>query len=1158
MVLSNSFARILQITSIILITLVSSLSLKLNSQCLLSNMKWEKSSCTAEKSFYVTLNFSHEGNSDFFNLIGNGRKYGTFEYSKLPIKIGPFKADCTTEYEFVAYNTKDEKCNASALIGKVCCETQLECKLSELTLTKSECDAKGNFLIKIKFKYENTSDSFNVFDHNRKQIGRFAYAKMPIVLGPFPGDCITKYFITIRDYKTEKCSLEKEIGTVCCSINSDCNLNGLKIEKTECNAEKQFYAILNFTYKNTSDCFTVNGNGVNYGTFNYANLPIKIGPLKGNCETNYEFVIRDCKNERCAIEGALGKVCCETGSVDCMLSNLKIIKTSCTSDKVFFTYINFHYKNTSECFTINGNGINYGTFKYSQLPLKLGPHKGNCETNYEFVIRDCKNEKCTIGSSIGKVCCEGTGGTECNLSELNITKSECNEDGTFTVKLNFNYKNTSECFVLRQNDNILGKFPYTKLPLVLGPFKGDCTTEYVFSVVDCVNENCATKKLLGKVCCETQNEDCKLSNLKFERSECDAEKNFYAYFNFTHQNTSECFTVTGNGVDYGRFKYADLPIKIGPLKGNCETPYEFVITDCERKDCSIRKELGKVCCETQGNCEMGDLQVTKSECDKEGNFKVKLNFKYANVSDCFVLMVNGKPVSKYLYTMLPVELGPYPGDCKTEYIFQVYDCNNESCATKALLGKVCCETQNEDCKLSDLKIEKTPCEADKTFYAIINFAHAKTSDCFIVTGNGIKYGSFMYSQLPIKIGPLKANCETEYEFSIRDCEMERCTISGSLGKVCCEGQNLCELSNLEISRGDCNADGNFLVKLNFKYKNVSECFIVRQNNNILGKFKYSQLPLQLGPFKGDCTTNYTFTITDCLSEKCSIRKEIGRVCCKPVLNSCMISDLKYEKTTCNENKEVYLMVKFVYKNTSECFTASLNGRSLGTFEYKNLPIKIGPIKADCETKYNLVIRDCKSERCGLEYAIGTLCCDKLGAACEISKLEVKALECTGTGQYAVKLNFTHTGTKGVGFDVYDQNGKSLGFYSYNTLPLILKEFKASGNEVDYIKVCENDNERCCAEIKFAAIKCLKGTTGGFNLNQVELRYSNDHIILFSENSFPENFDFIINDMNGKSIIIEQAYRDQHYILIPTVSLQNGMYLVNMQNSYDLRNMKFIK
>ncbi|MEO6190459.1 MAG: hypothetical protein ABIO44_09000, partial [Saprospiraceae bacterium] len=173
----------------------------------------------------------------------------------------------------------------------------------------------------------------------------------------------------------------------------ECQLSNLHIEKSDCSAEKTFYVTLNFTHDGNSECFIVTGNGIRYGEFKYSQLPLKIGPLKGNCTTEYEFAVRDCANEKCSVTGILGKVCCET-KPDCVLSDLNLVKSDCDAKGLFYVTINLHYKNVGDCFSVQGNGVNYGKFKYSQLPLKIGPLKANCETNYEFQITDCNNEKC--------------------------------------------------------------------------------------------------------------------------------------------------------------------------------------------------------------------------------------------------------------------------------------------------------------------------------------------------------------------------------------------------------------------------------------------------------------------------------------------------------------------------------------------------------------------------------------------------------------------------------------------------------------------------------------------------------------------------------------------------------------------------------------------
>ncbi|MDH3651380.1 MAG: hypothetical protein OEQ53_16965, partial [Saprospiraceae bacterium] len=118
--------------------------------------------------------------------------------------------------------------------------------------------------------------------------------------------------------------------------------------------------------------------------------------------------------------------------------------------------------------------------------------------------------------------------------------------------------------------------------------------------------------MLGMVSSSLQAQ-CKIDSLVFDLTECDGGK-FYAVLNFKHDSTSNAgFKVAGNGNDYGAYIYDDLPIKIGPLEGDGETPYEFVITDKEHPNCSDFIEVGMVLCEGS-QCSINDLEVFPQDC----------------------------------------------------------------------------------------------------------------------------------------------------------------------------------------------------------------------------------------------------------------------------------------------------------------------------------------------------------------------------------------------------------------------------------------------------------------------------------------------------------------------------------------------------------------
>ena len=78
------------------------------------------------------------------------------------------------------------------------------------------------------------------------------------------------------------------------SLLSQCAIGDIEVTPTPCDELGFFDVFLDFEYENTgNEGFTVEGNGVNYGNFEYSALPIVINDLEGDGITFYEFVVRD-------------------------------------------------------------------------------------------------------------------------------------------------------------------------------------------------------------------------------------------------------------------------------------------------------------------------------------------------------------------------------------------------------------------------------------------------------------------------------------------------------------------------------------------------------------------------------------------------------------------------------------------------------------------------------------------------------------------------------------------------------------------------------------------------------------------------------------------------------------------------------------------------
>ncbi|MDQ3140861.1 MAG: hypothetical protein M3Q56_01285, partial [Bacteroidota bacterium] len=370
--------------------------------------------------------------------------------------------------------------------------------------------------------------------------------------------------------------------------------------------------------------------------------------------------------------------------------------------------------------------------------------------------------------------------------------------------------------------------------------------------------------------------------------------------------------------------------------------------------------------------------------------------------------------------------------------------------------------------------------------------------------------------------------------------------------VCCEQSGECKISDLKIKRTDCNEEKEFYIYLKFNHKGTSDCFRVKGNGHNYGEFKYSQLPVKLGPFKGDCTTEYEFVVIDCKNEHCGAEINLGKVCCEQS-GECKISDLKIERTDCNEEKEFYIYLKFNHKGTSDCFRVKGNGQNYGEFKYSQLPVKLGPFKGDCKTAYEFVVIDCKNERCLEDIQLGKVCCEHR-ANCEITELKATPLHCTGPGKYSLKIDFNHVGTTNTYFDLFDRNGH-IGYYKFSDLPLTIADFSQSGREHDLIKVCENDNPKCCAVIEFKGPTCLTSQKEA-SLDQIKIHISSGKIVLSSQQEMPEKLDIKMYELTGKQVPINGMERSFYEVTMDQ-PLFSGMLIIELKSDQKHRQAKLI-
>jgi hypothetical protein len=647
----------------------------ISGQCSITNLSVQASSCDEAGKFYVTLQFDHTGTSGQFKVQGNGRNYGLFTYDSLPIQIGPLNADCLTPYEFVVRDAENASCVAFKELGKKCCEQA--CGISIDSLYAGTC-TDGTYPLYLDLSRQFAGNGFDLYN-NGTYFGYYSYDKLPLQFDRFPtGDEINNVITVCANDKPGCCD------TITISNPCVCGIYKIRGQVIDCKEDSSTFSLrLNFKYQLTSDSFIIGGGGVNYGKYAYKDLPITLRDLPFGDSIDYEFLIVDESDFFCFGAYPLGIV--TACNFDCEIKDVDVEITEC-EDGDFYADIYFTEKNTSlEGFVIRGNGRVYDTLEYGETFYKVGPLEGDCETLYEFEVRDLSLD-CHAAAALGEpVCCDPL----CEMGSLTITEF-CFENTLVAFDLNFEHTKTEGSFVLRINDKLIGTFPYTSLPLKITQINFDLPVVLI-KIFDTEDESCRLLTEYVFACYEQPS--CNIFDFFVKAGECNENGKFNALFKFKVQNPGNAgFKVFVNGQVFGPYVYGKDIYELGPLAGNCETLYKFIIQDIQKPDC--KEDFGfteKICCEKE--CSNTNPLISFSPCE-DGVFDLNLNFTHTGNTKFFVVKVNGIFYDTFSYADLPIKIRGLKE--RQAYQIIVRDTDKESCSISLTIPAIECTSGSLD------------------------------------------------------------------------------------------------------------------------------------------------------------------------------------------------------------------------------------------------------------------------------------------------------------------------------------------------------------------------------------------------------------------------------------------------------------------------------
>lgn len=531
----------------------------------------------------------------------------------------------------------------------------------------------------------------------------------------------------------------------------------------------------------------------------------------------------------------------------CEIWNLTVTQGDCSSDSTYSLTFTFDYQGVNgDQFDLWVNGGFHGTFQYADLPVTL-PHFPKSGGNHDWIkVCDKGTPGCCRTKEFATKNCQNS--PDCSISDLSVVTGDCTSDSTYALTVDFQVSNPgSSQFKLYANGIVWGYYNYADLPITVMDFPQSAGNHDWVKVCDKEITGCCAIKEFNNPGCGGNNSDCMFKELHVIK-ECDGDSIFYVVIDFIPVNPgANGFRIKGNGVTYGEFAYSDLPVTLGPLPANCSTPYEFLIHDLNHPDCKAVYELGKVCCQNQGECPIHGIAVDLGDCNNDGTYSLHLVLNHqASPSDSFQLWANGQPFGLFAYGDLPLHIPNFPPSGNNHDWIKVCDLKKPNCCKIKEFQSPDCGGGGGDCQFKELEVTKE-CDGDSIFYLTIQFVPVNPGNLgFKIQGNGINYGSFDYNDLPITLGPLHADCKTHYEFLLQDNANPHCKKVHDLGKVCC-GQNAqCFIKELHADTGDCSSDSTYQLTVNFVVLPPdNHAFDLWINGEWWGQFDMADLPLTL-------------------------------------------------------------------------------------------------------------------------------------------------------------------------------------------------------------------------------------------------------------------------------------------------------------------------
>jgi hypothetical protein len=756
---------------------------------------------------------------------------------------------------------------------------------------------------------------------------------------------------------------------------------------------------------------------------------------------------------------------------------------------------------TSPGFTLAGNGVIYGTYLYTDLPVTVGPLLGDDEALYEFIAWDVENADCQSFTTLPASNC----GPICSFSNFELEFVICGGNSTALVVFDFDYQNPPGITfdLINEEGEVLSTWLYESLPVTIPNFVVNGAAPIVLTVCDNTNPSCCETFVLDAIDCNPNN--CEIFSVNLD-PQCTGS-NFVVNVDFGYDNPpSDSFTITGNNLNFGKFAYTALPVTLGPLNGNSNINWTFNIADSQSGTCSAAANLGVYHCPPP--CAMQALEALALECNGNEAYALLIGLDIEGEGDNgFAVFSETGYYGSYGYNELPLTLPAFEGS--GEFVDIVSVCDNENlgcCATTPFEALLCA-----GCLIYNLTATPLPCNAQDEIFVQIDFDHQNTSsEGFEISGNGTNYGEFAYEDLPVQVGPFVGDGTQYFEFVVTDLVNSLCFEAVELGFIDCD--TICELTNLTVETGACSGNNMYSLQVDFDYQGVSGVgFDLFVNGDFYENYSYDDLPLTIAEFPSNGTGTDTITVCENDNSLCCATLAFTAPDC-----ACSIFDANVEYLGCTTDSSFNVALEFFYENLpSTTVDVFLDGVSLGFYNVADIPITLTIPEGAGTALLTVCANDLNN--CCDEVLIELIQCES--QECNIVDLSAEVGDCNSDSTFVVDLVFDYSNFPSDSIAV-SANGNFVGQYQIAPDFNRIENFPVQDADTILITVCAAGDPVCCASYTIESPDCsLFGQCNIWDLVAAAQDCNSDSTFLLSLEFNSQNLDIdsVIITGNGNYI-----------------------------------------